>query len=588
MVATHVPSLNFTWDKYISTDYGIAGILLESFSALNATVSGSYAPQESARDDAMTEVVPIRLDFKGCPIELDLGNNYDSLVARDCSIACHNATDLFSSFSLYNCAVLATSAMLIQNGTLEAKYTDMKRFDTELHFGSLEAFDWADVLENMARCTAATCASGDYGECQFATYYDEQFLNRPWSSLSIKDGLQTMGLLLREFDWLCTSRNEVTDDPDADIGGPGVLVGYFIQISIAIIFFTVANVLTYWTRLPDFLISTLSKKPKEETLDGLAQVQSRRHIGTILDYIRCSRVAAALFTSLADFQEVQSLFMIAIQLATLIIYGPTWAPDKFTSARSSAFFATTHVLLVLMIQSSLQRLGTRWWYTFVLSVVVYILGVVVDQSHLAKYAVDPIPECGGNLNMHPLRLSPPSGDDTSIPSIYGRRLARQCVAVSHLFISVLILDELAHSRLFRKLRDKLNIAEKYPVLAVVLHLRWAMLDLIMVVFLLRYIISIDYSIGLTFTAKDAWDYGQIIVILVWVPVFVKWMYSTIFGVEESMGRRLGPHYVVFRRTDGRQSVEPLRTNSDANDMASGAVQGTSTFRMQSLSRRQPP
>ena len=305
-----------------------------------------------------------------------------------------------------------------------------------------------------------------------------------------------------------------------------MLIGYFIQISIAILFFMFANVLIYWTKLPDFLISTLSKKPKEETLGGLAQVQSRRPIGTVLDYIRNSRVATALFTTMADFQEVQSFFMIAIQLATIIIYGPSWAPKEFTSARSSAFFAATHVLLVLMIQSSLQRLGVRWWYTFLLSLAVYVLGVIIDQSHLAKYAVDPLPECGGNLNMHPLHLSPPDGDDTTIPSIYGRRLARQCIAVSHLFISILAIDQLIHSSLFGKLRQKMDL-EKYPIVTVILHLRWAVLDLIMVVFLLRYIISIDYSIGLTFIAPGVWDYGQIIAILVWAPVFAKWMYSSI-------------------------------------------------------------
>ncbi|CAI4214007.1 unnamed protein product [Parascedosporium putredinis] len=519
MVAA-VPLLNFTWDKFVSTDYAIAGILLNSFTKLNATVAGGYAPQESSvHEDGLEipELVEVKLDFKGCPLDLNLGDNYDRQVARDCALACRNATDLFSSFSLYNCAVLATSAMLVQNGSLEARYVDMKPYQAELHFGPLVDFDWPVVLESMARCTAATCASGDYGECQYEKYYDESFLDRSWASISAREGLQTMGLLLEEFDWLCTSRSEMLEDSEADdIGGPGVLAGYFIQISIAIIFFTVANLLTYWTRLPDFLISTLSKNPRKKPSTASPS----------------SRVAAALFTSLADFQEAQSFFMIAIQLATLIIYGPTWAPDKFISARSSAFFATTHVLLVLMIQSSLQRLGTRWWYTFASP------SPSISSASSSTRATSPA------------MPSTPYPNDTSIPSIYGRRLARQCIAVSHLFISVLILDELAHSRLLEGLRRKFNVTEKYPIVAVILHLRWAMLDLIMVVFLLRYIISIDYSIGMTFTTKDAWDYGQIIAVVIWVPVFARWAYSTLFGVEESVGRRISPNYVVFRRTEG--------------------------------------
>lgn len=102
------------------------------------------------------------------------------------------------------------------------------------------------------------------------------------------------------------------------------------------------------------------------------------------------RIHAATVLTLVEFQEVQAFFVGAIQVATLAKFGPKGLSrsldanaargfgEAILNSQMVQFLAINGMLLLLLVQCLLQRYGMRWWYTFTLLWVTFVLALVVQ------------------------------------------------------------------------------------------------------------------------------------------------------------------------------------------------------------------
>ncbi|KAK7995716.1 hypothetical protein PG990_014489 [Apiospora arundinis] len=297
----------------------------------------------------------------------------------------------------------------MQNGSLALDVANLTEADNLLHFGSLQTFDWRSVMADLLVCTKATCDSELYGYCSRTLH-------------SARPSLYEMNIFAKELDRLCTPRGNLYNSmPDNDVAGPGLITAYFLQAGLGLWFHVTSNLLSYWAELFISLLSLvhtasqciINRRGKRPSSGEKQNPTTQSNLASLLQRVRMSRPAIAVFSSLVEFQEAQVFFVIALQIAALVVYGRhDWAPADFIDAHSAAFFVAVTPLIAFMTQSSLQRAGRRWWYTFILTLLVYILAVDVDHTMLAEFGMKPLDQCGGSENVLPSCLSP--RDDNTV------------------------------------------------------------------------------------------------------------------------------------------------------------------------------
>lgn len=155
-----------------------------------------------------------------------------------------------------------------------------------------------------------------------------------------------------------------------------IVVTNILQIALAVMFSFFANLFGYF---PETIASFLAYRQRRNKMRGKKmRKDGDSTITRLMKAIRTSRPAEALFSSLTEFQETQAYLLIAFQIATLVSYATSWKPVDFFNVRSSSFYVTVQSLPVLLIQSTLQRAGMRWWYMYCLTVAVHVLAITVD------------------------------------------------------------------------------------------------------------------------------------------------------------------------------------------------------------------
>ncbi|RSL87378.1 hypothetical protein CDV31_016265 [Fusarium ambrosium] len=160
---------------------------------------------------------PVRLFKSGCTT--------DSWTVPNCTRTCSDAKYMFSSpENIWNCMTLAAVTMEVVPGNKTVDPANLKEMDETFDLGgSLEAFDKLHVFTRARKCFWQSCSESKYGNC---TSELEDFRRNPISPGNLKD----FGRVINHA--YC---RDVDLGVDSDIAGPGILVAYMVQITLALI-----------------------------------------------------------------------------------------------------------------------------------------------------------------------------------------------------------------------------------------------------------------------------------------------------------------------------------------------------------------
>ncbi|KAK3319099.1 hypothetical protein B0H66DRAFT_623471 [Apodospora peruviana] len=573
------------------------------------------SPRQTAADDEVTTVRTIR--FEGCPDDLpnhlgwagDIGNitqipyfqetaydlkhhltdpeyrddNYKLYFystdckttsgTTNCTEACLDPKSLFTPRNFYTCVLLAAAALLVQNDDYYVNNSDPATIQAmdQWHVADLSTLDGPGILTNVGQCIATSCVRSTLGECGHDVRKINDFDYSDMGVYFLPNVTNSLDLYCDGFD------DESIINPD--IAGPGVVLSYLIQTSLALLFFFLIK---FFTRTPRVLISLFTP----------CNHRAKETAHNVQTYLASSRYSAAVRTTLVEFQEVQLYFVGAIQVATFISFdpdNPNTGSANATSFASAVINSTVVNILslntvytVLLTQICLQRDGNHWLYIFLLMSAIYALGLAVAyqapklmppiDALWAKFNDEaPIPACGGNASPMtycnvPFTISSTweSKDDTRL------KYALVCTVV----YMALLVDQavfMVKDRLpsvaarIRKRMDRID--KRYPrtwkclskkVWPKAIAVYWFLLEVTMLYNIFRYFTTLmQGTIEAGPTAHEKYGFGQIIAITVWAPTVVKYTYYNISGIQKGLENRIARNYTIQK--DNRPEAADAET-----------------------------
>lgn len=319
------------------------------------------------------------------------------------------------------------------------------------------------------------------------------------------------------------------------------------------------------------------KRPSRTTDTSGVGLQQRKtpwqRAGEHQKTLQRSRPAAALTSALVEFQEVQTFFVLSIQMATLIIFAGSDHAAMLSSTNSFAEAVTNvqivqllsinGMLPVLFTQIGLMRLGIRWWYMMALVICVFVTAIVVSQqslmptySTLWTYFTEesPIDTCGGNPSPMTYCLDSLDGLNATLNRM------NSGLVVGCMVIVALLMDQVWHSlnhsgRMDEGL-DKWELSNakvlffRRRVAPVLLGVVWFGLEFALLIYVGIYLKSVIGILKWVGTSSSDWTFGQLVAIMVWAPVIGKYLYFNFFGITEGVGKRLHKRYKVVEVGEG--------------------------------------
>ncbi|SPO03172.1 uncharacterized protein DNG_05854 [Cephalotrichum gorgonifer] len=398
----------------------------------------------------------------------------------------------------------------------------------------LSTFNATGTLTNIVACVSEACNESGREDC---TGLAETLaaMSNPTNGTSP----EIAGSLASNINEYCSATHI---QMDGDIAGPGVILSYAFQTSLALLFYFFVKISRTWTRR---IINLLS----------YCGLPSLRHRGLPLQkQVGESIFGAAAISSVAEFHEIQCYFIASIQIATLLCFdsnNPKAAGNSSTSFGQAIFNAETSIILsitsvapVLLTQFSLQRAGIHWWYTFITMTFTVILAVII-YARQAIVMVSPdglwdtlvseraVTSCG--MNPAPIVYCG-LFDDPGFTTMGAVPVYTGCLVGLIAWFGLLI-DQIAYT-----IRTRFpSVLQKPGILGwvarlldtskqnklgrglVVLFLSFANLLLLFNVGM--YSVLLGFSIrGTDFSNISGWSFGQLVAVMVWTPTMIKYLY----------------------------------------------------------------
>ncbi|KAF0321443.1 hypothetical protein GQ607_011263 [Colletotrichum asianum] len=381
--------------------------------------------------------------------------------------------------------------------------------DNILKFGDLASFDGLGTLQRILSCVGAsepseTTAYGHLSETESGTW--------ALNTTSYHKLFEVDENLNDTLDYLKPLCSQVRS-PEADIAGPGVTVSYIIQIGLLLWFFILSLLIP---RDPIYSMPVKAVAAFGRFRRGNEQ-QHRSTTVHLMERLRASRFAVALHSSIIDFQEAQAFFTLAVQLATIVMFMTDQVPVIRIDWRAARIYSAGNTLVVLLMQSELQRKGMRW----------------------CRNIMQTCYNNGSSAFRDAFRDEDRGGSDYFI---------------SFLFSTVVLsIDQLGHiPRLRRNLESKLEYwPGKLPLLMSLLRFGsviwcaiWFVSNVMLASLLMRNATAILNEMGGSVWEREKWTFGQIIAVLPWAPVLSKYLYCSLFGIVNGVGSRIDDHYEV--------------------------------------------
>ncbi|KAK4174854.1 hypothetical protein QBC36DRAFT_356183 [Triangularia setosa] len=463
-----------------------------------------------------------------------------------CAGQCSDPEMLFSSLSILgNCLTFATAGILADNGAV-IRETAFQDTPAELRISGVpENINATQILGDVVRCAVSSCQGGgrtsDMATCTPELLDLERHLGRSLNPTSL-DQLDIL------HDGLSNYCGKLDMDFEPDIAGPGVLLSQMIQASVSVTSFIIITVISSWTRFILLLCERGDWKKAES-----------RH-----KKLTACRIHGALVSATVEFQEAQTFFTLAIQIATIATFEPSFTcglscsqqesiqslSDTIINGQLIRALAVNSMLPVLLTQSVLHRAGMSWWYTLTLALIVCVFSEVIRWQTVTQAPFHillgrlrdliPVDECGGNPSLTAYCLTP----------LYNLQLVEMpMLIVGYTTAFVLLLAQSAH-RIWPILSPLVERERPGQLLTYMgkhfFRASWWGLQLTLAIGTgLHFVTLWTISHGLNASSKD-WTYGQVVSAMLWAPILGKYLYYNIFGVKRGVEARLAREYTVIR------------------------------------------
>ncbi|CAF3531757.1 unnamed protein product [Fusarium graminearum] len=322
----------------------------------------------------------------------------------NCTQICTNPDTLFASWkTLWQClslAVLTIGNATFSNslkrppGEFGALSPSVQINDALWEYGILydSDFDGRSVLDLTYRCASASCREMTMGECSIGQLDSGFFQSEKLEWIKMSKALES----------LCYG---LESDINIDIAGPGILITYITQTAMAVF---------AWAF---FLVLAVSDSIQNSTsiLGCVFRKKNMDHRSSVLGFLGRTNIAHATSTFLAELHEAQCFFVAAIEIALI---NANSRPAIFTGADnwqsllwnrdSIRFLAGMGVWPIILAQISLRRAQLDSMYYLLLSTIAVILAGVAadtaskpDPDNVYRMFADlnNLEECGGNPSL---------------------------------------------------------------------------------------------------------------------------------------------------------------------------------------------
>ncbi|KAK0742238.1 hypothetical protein B0T21DRAFT_360919 [Apiosordaria backusii] len=450
-----------------------------------------------------------------------------SLHGQLCAAQCSDPKILFSSLSILgNCLTFATAAIMADDGTVNRE-TPFENTPTPLRISGVpDNVNATQILGDLVRCAVSSCqgdgSTSDLATCTPGIIELERDLGRLYNSTS-----------LAQFDvihdGLANYCGKLDMDFEPDIAGPGVLLSQMIQASVSVTSFIIITAISSWARIILLLCKQGDWKKAES-----------RH-----KKLTASRIHGALVSASVEFQEAQTFFTMAIQIATIATFEPSFTcglscsqqdsiqslSDTIMNGQLIRALAVNSMLPVLLTQSVLHRAGMSWWYTLTLSLIVCVFSEVirwqtVNQApfHILLNRLKnlvPVEECGGNPPLTAYCLTP----------LYNLQLVEMPMLIVGYATAMILLLAQSADHLWPVLSPFVERTRSGQLLAYIgkhfFRASWWGLQLTLAIATVLHFVTLwTISRGLDASSKE-WTYGQVVSAMLWAPILGKYLYYNI-------------------------------------------------------------
>lgn len=553
----------YSYYSFFTSDSTVSQIqdLAESpFVSSDTAISNVFTEMNSQAKYGENDTVYVYLDPGSCA-----KTSEDALGAAEgnCTEICADEATLFLPYNLNACLTISAVAMLVQNDSVtyvENSYEEERMTSV----GNLTDWDGAGILSKVVNCAVDACSQNNLSDCPQTT---QGLLQTPIT-------VNNLEVILDDLYYFCSN---VGLQVNSDIAGPGVMVSYLLQISATLFFWLLLKILTSWPRVfswPFYLLLYLTQKhrrrptvpgfdpnlspppyDKEPPLPGRRR-SAWMQANDVQDRLIDLRLHAATVSTLVEFQEVQGFFVGAIQVATLATFRPKGLSQSSDANSARSFgeaildsqlvqsLAINGLLPLLLVQCLLQRYGMRWWYTFSLLWLTFVLALVVQarkNSLISSFDTlmqvfvqnSPVASCGNNPN--PMVYC-------DINSTYWEDSALRA-DLMYFAIAMLTVDFLAPiTKTWRPIKAALTclaiLEDENRVYAWLrrkfwppfLQFVWFALEYLLLILVALYLLTLLNIATLMNSGSNtwgSWSFGQLVSVMVWVPLLFKFAYYNI-------------------------------------------------------------
>ncbi|RFU32936.1 hypothetical protein B7463_g3404, partial [Scytalidium lignicola] len=392
----------------------------------------------------------------------------------------------------------------------------------------------------------------------------------------------------------------ITATVDLDLAGPGVLISYLMQTAIVLAGWALLRCMELLTWLLHFRLA--------------AQVVFHyRRLGKMLRFsleAPFARQIVIIQSMFVEFQEAQCFFILATQIATTFVLSKSLI---LLESYSIIQLQANKIILILVARSSiavatfglliLHLANLASLYMVILSsgtviLALYNVVVAMRNSSVLDFTKPPgfqsAPNCGegpppiaycsagasdghGDFTIIPTLLSSPIQDFLNMEEVW------QAISPIYPFAFVLFIIFLSRYNAVASVRswyrrlsgqykgrswfpvvDQLPASQTSPTVPL-LRICMFILEVIMLVYLGWYVGEFRRWRQLNVVDMSSWQFGQIIALFVWAPIFCKYFYWSILGMEEHSAVRIAKPYhitkieeqLIFKRVDGDDNEKEI-------------------------------
>ncbi len=288
--------------------------------------------------------------------------------APNCATACEDLVQVFGSAATFqNCLALPTISLLAGTDALSQEDRALTT-SFGLGQGSGVADVPANVVEPIVNCLTGyvdwcrhdpTCAEGDVAGLADSCVTSRLSTTGNASFLIGDEGTGVQQCIER----LCAT---ITAPVSTDIAGVGLYASYVMQAGIVLIAFIALQ----WWDFGLYYTSLLAYLPRHGYVEARRRAQ-RIHYKQIKHQER-------LIVALVEFQKTQCFFMLAIQIAAIVVIhrgllGASNLEQIYIDTYVLTELAVGGMLPITFILFGLRTVGHRSLYLLVLSLVVWVL-----------------------------------------------------------------------------------------------------------------------------------------------------------------------------------------------------------------------